>query len=430
MIPMLCTIWLVGGGAAAATVTTTTATDATPGAKPPITRELVEARVRERNPEIQAALAAARAARAMASAAAAWPAPGLGVSYEDFPRPGFAPGEADRKSVDITQEIPFPGKTLLARRAGSADARKAEAEARRVVQEQVFMARQAWWDLVVAVESARVVARAREAMTQVVELSGRRSQFGQVGRMEQLMDPMARMESASLKAKALDLRQERRTAETQLSALMGLDPAGDLGEPEASVPSESLTPEDAAWLDAGLDDSPTVAVALQDLKAMQARRTQARAGWFPDFMLQYRAVDMKDGLRTGMAMAKVTVPFVWFWGPVGENRAATEEVLASTEMIRQARLEVRRMASEEISRLGIVREQLAIFDGEIIPQTGRALDFAVSGYQSGSIGPADVLTAVGAFVSMNIERLMLKAQIGRSVAVLARLKGEKSGGNR
>jgi outer membrane protein TolC len=364
----------------------------------------------------------------MARAVSAWPAPGLGATYEDFPRPGFAPGEADRRSLDLSQEIPFPGKTVLARRTGQADARKAEAEARRVVEEQVFMARQAWWDLVVASESARVVERAREAMTQVVELSGRRSQFGQVGRMEQLMDPMARMESASLKAKALDLRLERRTAETQLNALMGLDPAGGLGEPEASVPSESLTLEDASWLDTGLDDSPTVAVALRDLTAMKARRDQARAEWLPDFMLQYSAVGLKDGSRSGMAMAKVTVPFVWFWGPAGSSRAANQEVVASSEMLRQARLEVRRMAAEEISRLGVVREQLAIFDGEIIPQTGRALDLAVTGYQSGSIGPADVLTAVGSYVSMNIERLMLKAQLGRSVAVLARLKGEPTGG--
>jgi len=401
-----------------------------PAAKPPITLAWVEARVREHNPEIAAAEAAARSARGMALAAAAWPAPGLGVTWEDFPRPGFAPGGAARKSLDITQEIPFPGKSLLAWRAGSADARKAEAEARRVVQEQVFMARQAWWDLVVASESARVVERAREAMTRVVELSGRRSQFGQVGRMEQLMDPMARMESASLKSMALDLRQERRTAEVRLNALMGIDPAETLGEPEASVPSESLTLEDPSWLEAGLDDSPTVAVALGDFTLMQARRDQARAGWLPDFMLQYSAGEMRDGSRTGMAMAKVTVPFVWFWRPAGSSRAATADVTASAEMLRQARLEVRRMASEEISRLGIVREQLAVFDGEIIPQAGKALELAVSGYQSGSIGPADVLTAVRSYVSMSIERLMRTAQMGRSVAVLARLKGEKPGGEK
>ena len=431
VIQMLCAMLLAGGGESAPVgVATPAAVDSTPVAKPALTLEWIEKRVRENNPEIKAAMASAGAARAMATVATAWPAPGLGVTYEDFPRPGFSPGEAARKSVDITQEIPFPGKSLLAWRTGSADARKAEADARRVVQEQVFIARQAWWDLVVASESVRVVERARVAMTQVVELSGRRSQFGQVGRMEQLMDPMARMEQASLKSMALDLKQERRMAETRLNALMGLDPAGELGEPaEAAVP-ETRTFEDASWLDAGLDDSPTIAVALRDLAAMQARRAQARAGWVPDLMLGYSAVDMKDGSQTGMAMAKITVPFVWFWGPAGENRAATQEVAASSEMLRQARLEVRQMASEEISRLGIVREQLAIFDGEIIPQAGKALELAVSGYQSGSVGPADVLTAVGSFVSMNIERLMLKAQLGRSVAVLARLKGEPTGGKK
>jgi outer membrane protein TolC len=204
----------------------------------------------------------------------------------------------------------------------------------------------------------------------------------------------------------------------------------ELGQPaEQPIPDTRLL-EDASWLESGLDDSPAVAVARLDLKRMQAMRDQARAGWLPDFMLQYSARDMKDGSRTGMAMAKVTVPFVWFWRPAGENRTATAEVEASGEMLRQARLDVRRMAADEISRLGVVREQLAIFDGEIIPQAGKALDLAVSGYQSGSIGPADVLTAVRSYLSMNIDRLMLKAQLGRSAAVLARLKGGKSGGEK
>jgi outer membrane protein TolC len=240
--------------------------------------------------------------------------------------------------------------------------------------------------------------------------------------MEQLMDPMARMERGSLKTMVLNLAQERRAAEAAVNALMGADPAAELGEPAAPAPPDTRA-EDASWLETGLNYSPVVAVALKDLKRMEARRDQALAAWLPDFMLQYSIVEMKDGARTGMAMAKVTIPLLWFWRPAGENKAAAAEVRASEEVLEQARLEVRRMASEEISRLAVVRKQLAIFEGEILPQAEKALDLAVSGYQSGSIGPADVLTAVRSYVTMNMERLMLAAAAGRSAAVLARLKG-------
>lgn len=409
--------WRTASAAGSGTATV----ESRPDAGPSMTLEWVEERVREDNPEVKAALAAARAARGMVLAAAAWPAPGLGLTYEGFPRPGFSPGDADRKSLDVTQEIPFPGKTYLARRSASADARRAEEEARRVVAEQVYLARQAYWDLVVAWESGAFLERAGAVLEKVVELSWRRNRFGQVGRMEQLMDPMARMERASLKVMVLDLAQERRAAGAALNALMGADPAAEPGEP--AMP-DTRDFEDAAWLETALDDSPAVAVALQDLKRMRARRDEARAGWLPDFMLQYSAGETKDGTRMGMAMAKVTVPLAWFWRPAGENRAAAAGVRASEEMLRQARLEVRRMASEDISWLAVVREQLVIFEGEILPQAERALELAVSGYESGSIGPADVLTAVRSYVSMNIERVMLTAQAGRSAAVLARLKGD------
>jgi len=72
----------------------------------------------------------------------------------------------------------------------------------------------------------------------------------------------------------------------------------------------------------------------------------------------------------------------------------------------------------------MVRRQEEIFRNEVLPQAERALDLAVTGYQSGSIGPADALTAVREWLAMNIEKTMIKAQIGRSAAALSRLRGK------
>ncbi len=392
-------------------------------AGPLLTLLRVEERVRGNNPDIRAALAKARAARAAAVSSAAWPGPGLGIAYSDFPRPGLSPVDAERKSLDISQELPFPGKTFLAMRTAGADADKAEARARETIQENVYMARQAYWNLVVAVESSQYLERARESLAGMAALSGKRNRFGRGGRMEQLMDPMVRMELAALKVRILDLEQERRSAALELNVLMGADPGEELGAPEPAAPPETRELVDTAWLKTGLDDSPSVAVARRDLKLMRARRDQALAGWLPDFMLQYSAVDMKDGGRAGMAMVKVSLPMVWFWRPAAAGVAAAGEARASEAMLEQARLEVRRLALEELSHLAILRNQLAIFDEEILPQAAKALELAISGFQSGSIGPADALTSVRSYISMNIERTMLVAQIGRSAAVLSRLKG-------
>jgi len=205
---------------------------------------------------------------------------------------------------------------------------------------------------------------------------------------------------------------------------MGDDPGRELAVPATAETSADPGLEDAAWLETGLSDSPSVAVALRDLKMMQARRAQARAEWLPDIMLEYSAVDMKDGTKTGMAMAKVSLPFVWFWKPLGENKSASGAVLASRAELDQARLEVRRLALIEIARLSLARKQGEIFRNEALPQADRALDLAVTGYQSGSTGPADALTAVRSWLSMNLEKTMLTAQVGRSAAILSRLRGK------
>jgi cobalt-zinc-cadmium efflux system outer membrane protein len=384
----------------------------------------VESAVRSHNPEVAAARARAGSARSQAWAQAAWPSPGLGITREDFPRPGFALDDYQRKSVVVSQEVPFPGKTYLAWRAGSAEAEKAEAEARQVLQEQLFQARQAWWDLVVATQSATIYGRAADTLAGLVALSGKRNQFGQSGRMEQLMLPMARMEKADIDIRRLELAQARLEAQAALNELMGEDPGRELA---VSPPTDSaVNPglEDPAWLEGEINSSPAVEVALKDLKALQARRLQARAAWLPDLMLEYGSVEMRDGGKTGMATAKISLPMAWFWRPLAENRAASGGVEASRADADRARLEVRRLALVEISRLALARRQAEISRNTLIPQADQALDLAVSGYQSGSIGPADALTAVRSWLAAHIGDTMLAAQVGRSTAVLSRLRGK------
>lgn len=384
----------------------------------------IEKAVRERNPAVVSAAERARSARGMALASAAWPSPGLGVTREDFPSPGFALNESERKSLVVSQEIPFPGKTFLAWRASSAEAEKMEAEARMILQEQLFMARQAYWDLVVATQSATVYGRAADVLVGVVALSEKRNQFGQTGRMEQLMSPMARMEKSALEIGRLNLEQERREAQAVLNELMGENPGKGIAISPGPAPGGDAELEDPSWLDGDISGSPGVEVALKDLKIMQARRAQARAGWLPDIMLEYGSMEMRDGEKTGMASAKISLPVVWFWKPLGENKSASAETKASLADADQARLEVRRLAMMEISRLALARRRGEIYRAEIIPQADRALDLAVSGYQSGSIGPADTLAAVRSWVSMNLENTMNTAQMGRSTAVLSRLRGK------
>jgi outer membrane protein TolC len=392
-----------------------------------LTLDRIERDVRENNPAVRGARERVREARAMATAAAAWPAPGLGVTYADFPRPGLELSGADRKSLDLTQEVPFPGKTWLAARTARREAQAAEAGYRVIVEERLFVVRQAYWDLVVATATSRYIGQVMEALEKLVAISGRRNQFGSVGRMEQLMDPMARMELAQMKSQDLAVGQERISALAMLNVLMGADPDRDPGEATEPGVADTSAFADPGWIAGALKDGPGVRAAYRDLESLRAKRDQARAGWLPDFMVGYSAGEMADGKRTGMAMVRISLPFVWFWRPWNENRAATAGVSASEAELEGTRLAVRQMATVEISRLNVLGARLALVKDEILPQADRALKLAVSGYESGAVGPADALTAIRSYLAMNIERVMLEADIGRSIAVLLRLKGDSDG---
>jgi len=205
---------------------------------------------------------------------------------------------------------------------------------------------------------------------------------------------------------------------------MGADPGRDLGPVAESVGADPAGFMDPDWVASAVRDGPAARAAYRDLESLRAKRDQARAGWLPDFMVGYSAGEMADGKRTGMAMVRISLPFVWFWRPRNENRAATAGVSASEAELEGTRLAVRQMATVEVARLNVLGARLALLKGEVLPQADRALKLAVSGYESGAVGPADALTAIRSYLAMNIERVMLEADIGRSIAVLRRLRGE------
>jgi outer membrane protein TolC len=165
--------------------------------------------------------------------------------------------------------------------------------------------------------------------------------------------------------------------------------------------------------------------ARHHLLHMQAQRRLARAGWFPDLMVQYSAVETPGGPPTAMAMAKVSLPFVWFW-----RQGA--DVDAAARMADQARVEAegmeretRAMVRTEVGALDTARRQRDRILRETLPLADQALHLGVSGYRSGTVGVADALSAVKAYQAARLMAVGITAQCGRSRAALDQLTGDR-----
>lgn len=378
-------------------------------------------RVRLRNPEFLAAQAQVEAAKAMATASRSWPDPEIGVEFWGVPRPGLDLASAGQKWLDFSQEIPFPTKTILQSEIAGHAFRLQEVRAEKTLQDQIFEAKQAYWDLFTAAESLKVVSKTERALDQLADQSGHRVRLGEGGRTDQLMDPMARIERTGLGNQALALEQERVDARARLAQLTATELPDSVLDPLDGASGDVSDAEAAALQEHALAGSPGVLEAERDLLQTQARRRLAESAWAPDLMLQYSLVDNTGGPQGSMAMAKVNLPFIWFWRQGAEVKAADREVDASAAMLKSAEEGTSSMVTSEAAMLRTARAQLKNDRSEALPDADSALDLGLSGYQTGSVGVSDALGAVKAYLMVQLEAIGLTAQIGRSVAGLEAL---------
>ncbi len=377
------------------------------------------------NPEIVAAREMAEAAQSMALASWSLPDPQVGVTFNNFPRPGLALDQAQSRSLDLIQELPFPGKQLLTSRQAGAEAEARRAGLARVRADQRLEARRMYWDLQAAVASARVLSLSAASLGELAGISRQRDRFGATDRMAQLMDPMARMQQAAALNAQAGAEADGLAARQALRRLMGLG----LGE---ALPALALAGEQDlfqagdghdALREKALSAGPELKEAQAALAASRAKRDVALAGWLPDFMLQYSLMQDQSGMASGMAMARMSVP-LWFTRPWGEASAAGHEAASAEGMAQAARLSTAEVFESAWAQRQAGREQWRRYRQEILPLSLEASGRGIAGYRAGSIGVSDALNAVLAYQSMNLDALMLQSQLGLLDATLIRLTGE------
>src|SRR5665213_2818060 len=383
----------------------------------------VLAQVRANNPEVKTAQAEIGMARAMVTVRRSWPDPQIGLEFWDFPRPGLDLASSDSKWLDFSQDIPFPTTTLLQSIVATHAMLLKQVDAEKAIQEQLFMAKQAFWDLYTASQSLKTVSRTVQALNRLVGLSRQRSHFGQGGRLEQLMDPMAKMERVGLENQALALRQERLDARARLARLMATDLSDDVPDPSGVTAPDTNGISGAGILLRAMQSRPALMEAEHHLLHMKAQQALTESGWLPDLMVQYSMVENSKAPNTSMAMVKVNLPFIWFWRQAAETKAAGKEVEAAQAMLNSTRDETTALVKSDMAALQTAREQLKNDQSEAFTEANDALNLGVSGYQTGSVGLSDALSSVRAYAMVHLEIVALTAQVGRSMADLESLVG-------
>lgn len=351
-----------------------------------LTLDAALAMAEEHNPQLKAALAVARGARASITTASAYPNPEFttfqGRQYRRLP--GAEPGLLQHYSVEQQLELPSVRKSRIqAAEFGRESSRYGLDEARLAVRAGVkrafYLVLRRKAELALATENLKLVEDLRRRIAIQVEV-------GEAAKLE-LVRSDAEAATARVLANSAQLRLLNATAalRTAIGAPMAtqLTLEGDLEKQVPLPPWQTL-------LGVVLQRHPMLAQAQSDIDRAKARLTHEQALRKPQPALRTEYENQPD---LGFFRFGVTLP-VPIWnkreGPIAEAQAALEQLQALAEM---RRLELTSELEQAYGQYQVASQQVASFELGVLKEATAAVDAAEAAFRFGERGIIEVLDA-------------------------------------
>jgi len=346
-------------------------------AAPPVD-ELVAAAL-ERSPALTSLRARLQAAREMVAPAGALPDLMTSISLQDasFPKWTVGSEEMSMVSVEVQQDLLYPGKRDARREAARAEVMTRDREMQQLQRRLASQVRSIYGRVYALDREKRALDSARQLLDLLQATSASRYS---VGETEQEPVIKAQLEISRLDERLDDLTARRRTLAAALNRL--LDRAGDtpLGEVQALPPIAAPT---GPWEDAAEGNSAEIAVRQAQVQTAERRLAAAKVELKPN-LFAASAV----GIRGSLPLV-VTFNFGVEWPAWKKDkqtplvRAAEREVEAAKAELRDEQASVRAEAARLRAEWDQAERQLLRYQQAILPQTSAAMDAARVAYLNG-----------------------------------------------
>jgi outer membrane protein TolC len=390
-----------------------TKTDSPPARLEELVREALT-----RNPEIQAAQRGAEAKRARVPQAKAWSDPTLTLGYGGNILPPYTLMRGDpssQRQFMAEQVIPYPGKTRL---RGEIAAREADAEAtgidevsRRVVAE----VKQAYVDLYFADQSLSTLAKERQILEQLAQVSQIRYSVGK-GVQQDII--RAHVELTRLSERQTMLEQTRRTLEAQLNSLRDLPvdtPVGPASELRQSV----LVQTPAELQSAAESTFPALKRQQAMIEGNQLAVNLAHKEVRPDFSVGYTYMQ-RAGLPDMYGFTFSTSLPVF---RRNKQDQAIREAALNLEAARRSEGNqltlLRYRVKQEFVAVEAADRLMKLYTEGLVPQSRLALESSLASYEAGA---SDFQTVLSNFTTILEYELNYHQQLANHEKALARLE--------
>jgi cobalt-zinc-cadmium efflux system outer membrane protein len=354
----------------------------------------------ERNPDLTASSAEARAALAHVPIAGSPEDPQLGFRLKDMPTTfSFTRENATEKQILFSQKYPFPGKLGLRQQAAGQSAeviRQRYYEARMHLVAQV---RIAFAEVFVVDKQVELALEHQRMLTSLVAIATDKYRIGP-GLQEDVLN--ANVAVARVHSLLIELARKRTSREISLAAL--LDDDTIRVPPLGALPPAVLAHSEVQLEEMALASNPAVRERVRAIERDQTQLTLARRSALPDFSFGADYGSRNDHPLPAPVSAlsrpdmigleiKATVPVFYFT----KQRQEVEEAQAKLARSKARLAAVRRATIESLrdllARLHQHEEVAQSFRDEVIPLARSAVAAAVSAYQ---VDKVDFLTMLAA----------------------------------
>jgi cobalt-zinc-cadmium efflux system outer membrane protein len=385
------------------------------GIQDPPALEVLVAEALLQNPDLRALQEALEAARARPEQAKARPDPMMSVLYvNDGWSPSLGQQEMTTLGVMGSQTLPWPGKRGLRERIAvqeTIDAAERLARQRLAVTARV---RRAFWDLVLAEESLRLLGEQEGVWKEAEAVARARYAVGQGAQHDVLR---AQVEITRFEPLRAEQEAEIAAREAALSRLVGREVKRDAVAGVRLALREE--PRDLVTLQGQAEATlPELRALAADVERGQLAIDLARRDFKPDFVVQ--AGYMNRGGLDPMWQAGVGVTL-----PIsrGRRRAAVAEAEATRRaaalQVEAVRAQIRFRTREREAQLRAAERMATIYADGLIPQARLAYEASIANYETGKVPFLTVLEALSTLYRDRIDHLRLLAAHERTLASLA-----------
>ena len=385
-------------------------------ARGPVTRELVVRTAIAKSPALRAATSRKQALLAESRAEAQLPAPELMLDVWQVPLSD--PARVDRAGMimlGLRQDIPPPGSLGARADARTKAASGASAEARVQANALARAAGHAYVDYAAATLLHRVHAN-HVGLLERSESAARARVAGGASLTDELM---VQAENARLRVELASERTNIEAAKIRLNALMARRPTADIGPPVwGAMP---VLQKNVTELIARAErERPELRVRAAELGARRAEeRAAKREAWWPAFSVSALYFAPTDAMPEHGYGFATTMSLPWLWGPARNARDARRwEASAVSDEIAQARLDIEQDVAAALAQVQSSAERVRLLETEARPATARLQETARSSYVGGSAGMQSLLAADRAVLELEIQLIMMRAELEHAVVDL------------